>query len=360
MLGAALPAAADDVVPVATVSQRVAQRDPLVITVNMAVPALRVTVTDVAGRTGVWHADALTEAGTIALDLDHPAEGSAPRNGTATVTLTFADAATPVSHTTLIDRDPPGPLLTSVVRGQRVGLRWDAVQSADSVTYLLERVAGSGPWAALYEGPAAQGYTERDLPAGRYRYRLTARIPGSDGSANVSKGSAAQVRIVAQPPPAPMSPVTPVPAPVQAPPRKEGPPPRSHAVAATGRIRGPVDPAEERAARGAGAARRGADKPQAQLPQTSSAPLIAGGISPVNTATASRPQVAGPAPSSPAATAFDLPVMVLPADVLAVQASDASTGLGVSLLAGVASLALVCSVVRPRRRWVSLVLGGRR
>ena len=351
----AVPASAAGDVSVST-SGHVTGRDPLVITPGglPAPVALTVKLTDSAGAAATWRFTAATVANgqPLSLDLSAPDSGSPPRNGTAAVVLTAA-GETVASVATVIDRTPPVPALQSVVRGQRVGLTWNAVSAADAVTYRLERIATGGAWTTVQEGESAGGYTDRDLEPGRYRYRLSAALPAAGGGRNWSVPSAVQVKIAAPAPTPPPTPATAKPAATPAEtkaaaakpkPKASEPRKRPRSVAATGTVRGPVvqdglavrtpDPtpsismAHEPAVDGSA------------LSMTSGAPAVAAPEA-AGPATAA-PQVATPEVAPPPLQPF--PVTVPPAGSLAVQAATRTPPDPATLLTGLVFLMLAAAV----------------
>lgn len=334
------PATAEGDVTVG-VPDRVVGRDALVLSVDglRAPVAITVEITDAEQSAARWRFSPPAVADeTLRVDLGAPDSGEAPVNGDATVTVS-APVGTLATATTVIDRTPATPTLKSVVRAQRVGLTWDPVAAADQVTYRLERIAASQSWTVVHEGHSADGYTDRDLDPGRYRYRLSAAVPAADDGLNWSAPSAVQVKIVApSPSPSPRSSPSPTPAddpspatkakakPGAEPEPKAQQPPRN--VAATGQVRGSVSGADD--------ARREA-RPT-PLRATADAPALDGSLRPETSgapAVAAPPEVAPPAAPSPdvapPATEADavpvlepFPVTVPPAGSLAVHAATQS------------------------------------
>lgn len=348
--------------------EAVTGRDALVLTpAGLAAPLpLVVEVVDSHGGIATWRVapDAVGDQTPISVDLAAPASGSPPRNGPATITVS-TKAGDVVTANTVIDRSPPSPTLRSVVRGQRVGLTWDAVSAPDPVTYQLERIATGGSWTVVQSGASAGGYTDRDLEPGRYRYRLSAWVPSADGGRNWSGLTATQIRIVA---PAPSPAVTTKPtqakpaatpadkAPAAAAKAKKQPKPgprqRPRSVAATGTVRGPIPqphPATPRLEARSTPLIATADEPAvdgAAPPVSSGMPAVA--TPEVAAPAAPAPQVAAPETAPVDTTAAPLqpfPVTVPPAGALAVQAGTQAPPDAVALLTGLVFLLLTAGVL---------------
>ena len=57
-----------------------------------------------------------------------------------------------------------------------VRLSWTAGVDADLAGYVVYRATGAGPWMRVGSVPApATTFTDREVPAGTYRYAVTAR-----------------------------------------------------------------------------------------------------------------------------------------------------------------------------------------
>jgi hypothetical protein len=317
-----------------------------------AVGPVVVTITDSSGAVAMWRVRPSTDLTDrpLTVDLESPDEGTAPVNGPATVTLQ-AVRTDVAGATTTLDRSPTQPDLTTIVRGQRVGVRWSAAGFPGPVTYRLERIITGGQWVTLHDGASADGHTDRDLQPGRYRYRLTTAIPGADGQPRWSQPAAAQVHVVAPPEPAP--PALPEPSQPELTPAASEPARDPRPVAATGEVRRTIAP----------------QPPRRQRLRTAIEPAVEGSA-PVSSGvpTIAVPEAAGPSVLTPAVAApqFEtFPVVVPPAGALAVQSARTFPAIPLLLLGGLA-VAAACAggVSRLRRRrspvLVSPVPGGPR
>lgn len=346
--------------PEITLPGTVTGRSPLTITAAGVDAAVTVALRDADGETSSWRFPAGST--TLTVDLDSPDRGSAPVNGEAAVKVATA-AGSLLERLVTLDRDPGTPQLTAVVRGQRVGLFWDAVAAPGAVTYRLQRATTGSDWQTIAETPSASGHTERGLAPGRYRYRLVAAVAGADGSPNLSGVTATQIRVLA---PEPEPAADPQPSTgasgsddggtaAKGDGKNRDKPINSRDVAATGTVRGSVTPS---------GTSDPADAPAAKTPlirSTADAPAVNAGMPPTQTlpAPVQRPKIAPAATPTPLAYDADVPtldyfpVIVPPAGALAVEAAGAPDGAvadAVTLLAGVAFLGLAAGGFRRRRR----------
>lgn len=364
----AVPASAAGELSV-SVPTSVTGRDALRLTPSglQAPVLLDITITDTGGAVATWRYPAalVGDGKALSIDLSLPDSGTPPRNGRARIAVS-GPAVAVADATTTIDRSPPMPSLRTVVRGQRVGVTWDAVAAPDPVTYKLERIVTGGAWTVVESSQSADGFTDRELEPGRYRYRLTAGVPSADGGTNWSRSSATQLKIAAPAPSPSVAPPTPKPAtepaakqpgaptkpkagPGRAPkPRRQE---RPRSVAATGTVRGPLTDEDTRVP---------LETNPTPLIATADEPAVSGAAPPMTShvTEVATPEVAAPAVPAPHAASPPAPppvqpfgAFVPPAGSLAVAAATRTPPDPVSLLSGLVFLLFAAgAVARIRRR----------
>ena len=337
--------------PLVTASDLVKGRDSLTLTLAGVTEAVAVTTTDAAGAVAQWSlaAPEALAPSTVGLDLTAPDVGEPPLNGPVALAVSAADTVL-LESIFLLDATPPTPTLHGRGRTETVSLRWDAVRANGPVTYRLARDAGKG-WTTVADGLETTSFEDRGVAGDWYRYRLTAVVLGAGGGQNLSQPDDAVVR-VASAAPAPAASPKPKPAPAPTPQRVQ----RPRKVAATGSIRGPVDPRQERRDRAvARAAVRAHPEQKALVPHM-------GGLGLRWDGSAKAPAVAAPRSTTPPVSQLSspdpaLPVLIPPAGMLAVDAGRAVRTEPVAVAAGLlllTTLGLATGLARGR-----LLLRGR-
>jgi pyruvate/2-oxoglutarate dehydrogenase complex dihydrolipoamide acyltransferase (E2) component len=328
---------------------------------------LSLTVVDAEGNTAEFFlpGSEMEEGSVVSVDLRAPDSGSLLVNGPQEITLTRGTETLAVTETVL-DAAPLTPVLSAVVRGQRVGLTWEPVAAAGDVVYRLERIATDSDWTVIDSGTAADGHTERDLEPGRYRYRLSAGVPAADGEGmNWSGLSAVQVRIAkpaaqASPAPSPSPDASePAAAPAPQPERSESATSgardgssaekarESRRVAASGHVRAPVAPERSQRLETATAPAVAPEREPAAAEDDAAPHVAAPEVAPAATAAPT------PAAAGPVARIDPLPVPAPIGGTLAVQAANTTDP--VTLGTGAVFLVVAGAVAagaRRRRPWL--------
>jgi hypothetical protein len=347
----AAPAAAATVAPLVTASDHVTGREPLRLTLAGITDAVTVTTTSMSGAVAQWSLPAPEDVavGPVDIDLTAPDVGEPPLNGAVALAVSVADTVVLQSNF-LLDATAPAPTLYGRGRTATAVLRWDPVVANGPVTYQLARDNGDG-WTTVASRLAETAFIDRDLAGDYYRYRLTAVVPSAGGGQNLSEPDDVVLRVTsAAPAPAPTESATPAPKPEANRRRVQ----RPRAVAATGSIRGPVSPRQERRDKAAARAAVRAHPEQEAL-----VPKMRGGMDLRWDGSPQPPAVAAPRPPAPATPRVippdpALPVLVPPAGMLAVDVGQAartqpfavagglllltSLGLGMTLASGRVSL----------------------
>jgi putative lipoprotein len=113
--------------------------------------------------------------GGLENDRDYSYAVRAIRESGATVVEGEATSRVAAMPTDVTPPAPPANLV-AIPSERTVRLSWTAGTDADLAGYVVYRATGAGPWIRVGSVPApATTFTDREVPAGTYRYAVTAR-----------------------------------------------------------------------------------------------------------------------------------------------------------------------------------------